>query len=113
MALIGCTIRRVDATTWQALDDAGHSPENIFGVEYRSTCVRVHYAFTASKVITTAVTPDESFAASDVRVGASVGLSYLDVSFYMNAYGTTAIDPALMTKAGANVWVDGRFEVVE
>lgn len=99
------TIRWVNSTTWVALDDAGHQPTGIDSVELLSNRVRVHYETDIEKVGSCQVTPDEAFASADVRVGASVGLEYLDVYFYMPSYGATPVPPSLLSKAGANVWI--------
>jgi hypothetical protein len=99
------TIRWVNSTTWVALDDAGHEPLGIESVTVFPSFVRVDYDFTADKVGSCQVTPDESFAQSDVRVGTSVGVDYLDVFYFMPSYGSTPVPPSLLSKAAANVWI--------
>lgn len=106
---ISGTMRWVSPTEWATICDDGHEPTGIARVERRADRVRVHYDFTASKVGSLQVTPDEQFASASVRVGASVGLSYADVFFYMS--GTAPVDPALLTKKSANVWLTGHFLV--
>jgi hypothetical protein len=117
IAPVSGTIRWVDPTTWEAITDAGHEPTGIASVELMANRVRIHHDFTATKVSSVQVTPDEAFASVAVRTGASVGLTYTDVFFYLPATGSTPVNPALLTKAGANVWVTGIFwdecEVVE
>jgi len=108
---ISGTIRWVNSTTWEPVADAGHTPTGITSVTVLSDRVRVNYDFTAEKVSSFQATPDEAFASADVRVGASVGLTYADIFFYMPAYGSTPVNPALLSKAGANVWLTGWFEV--
>lgn len=105
------TIRWVNSTTWTVLDDAGHTPTGIASVQVMADRVRVNYTFTAEKVSSFQATPDESFASADVRVGASVGLSYTDVFFYMPSYGASPVPPKLLSKAGANVWLTGWFKL--
>lgn len=111
--MVACTIRRIDATTWAALDDAGHAPTGVASVVKMADRVRINYDFTASKVGSLTATPDESFAAAGsggVRVGSSVGTSYADVFFYIGT-SSTPVDPGTLSTAGANVWVLGFFEV--
>lgn len=99
------TIRWVNSTTWVVLDDAGHEPVGIESVTLFPSFVRVDYDFTADEVGSCQVTADESFAQADVRVGASVGVDYLDISFFMPSWGTTPVPPSLLSKAAANVWI--------
>lgn len=103
------TIRWVNNTTWTVLNDAGHTPEGIASVQMMTDRVRVHFTFTATKVSSFQATPDEAFASADVRVGASVSYAYADIYFYMPASGSTPVNPALLSKAGANVWLTGWF----
>ena len=72
--------------------------------------VRVYYAFTAEKVSSLQATPDESFAAANVRVGASVALDHADIFFYMPSYGSRPVPPSLLSKSNANVWITGIFD---
>lgn len=103
------TIRWVNSTTWTVLNDAGHKPVGISSVQLFADRVRVHHTFTANKVRSFQATSDEAFASADVRVGASVGLTYTDIYFYMPSYGSTPVPPSLLSKAGANVWLTGFF----
>ncbi len=104
------TIRWVSASQWVVLDDAGHVPNGIESVTVTSSYVRVDYDFTATTVSSVQVTPDEGFASSNVRVGASVGLDYMLIYFYMPSSGSTPVNPTLLSKAGANVWITGWFD---
>lgn len=106
---VGACLRRKSLTEWCVLDDAGHAPVGVGRVEIvGKNRVRVHYDFTAEKVVTFTVTPDEQFAAANVRCGASVGCAYADIFFYMGA-SQTPVDPGLLSRAGANIWVHGLF----
>lgn len=109
-AVVSGTIRWVDRTHWVALNDAGHVPEGISRVEVRADRVRVYYTFTATKVGSMQVTPDEAFASANVRVGASVGYSYADIFFYMGT-STTPVSPSLLSKRGGNIWITGLFHL--
>jgi len=104
------TIRWVDKAKWAALNDAGHRSHNIAKVELFNNRVRVHFPKCADKVGYLNVTPDEQFTAAGVRVGSSVGLCYADVFFYMGT-SQTPVNPSLLTRKNANVWIDGRFDV--
>lgn len=109
MYFLSGTIRRVSASAWDVVDDAGHCSRGIASVELRADRVRVHHDFTAWKVSSLQATPDDAFSASNVRVGASVGYAYTDIYFYMGA-SSAPVSPALLSKAGANVWLTGWFE---
>lgn len=104
------TIRWVNSTTWTVLNDTGHTPTGISSVQLLPAAVRVNYDFTATKVSSCQVTPDEGFTSIDVRVGASVGFTKLDVYFYTLAGGSTPVNPATLNKANANVWITCWFE---
>lgn len=109
--MVACTLRRVNSTTWEFLNDSGHTPTGVTSVSITSTYIRLTYDFTATKVLTGICTPDESFAAvSGMRVGASVGTSYMDIYVYIST-NTTPSDPGALSTAGANIWVWGLFEV--
>lgn len=112
--MIGGSYRRIDATTWAAIADSGHEPLNTSTPTIvSSNRLRIPYTFTASKVISVSVTVDEAFAGAGsggVRVGASVGLTYLDVYFYIGT-SSTPVDPGALSTAGANIWVQGLFRV--
>ena len=105
---ISGTIRWINSSTWVALDNAGHRPIGIASVQVMSDRVRVHYDFTAGHVSSVQVTPDEGFASAGVRVGASVGFTYMDIYFYMGT-SSTPVNPTLLSKSGANVWITGTF----
>lgn len=102
------TVRWVDRDSWMVLDDAGHQPSGIASVVPYSNRVRVTYDECVYRVGYLHVTPDEAFTAAGVRVGASVGLCYADLFFYMGT-SQTPVDPRLLSRAGANVWISGEF----
>lgn len=107
LRLVSGTIRWASSTQWVVLDDAAHTSEGIESVQLLADRVRVHYTFDGEKVSSLQVTSDEAFTSANVRVGASVGLSYADVFFYMPSYGSRPVPPALLSKQGANVWITG------
>lgn len=104
------TIRWQSPTAWATVQDAGHQPEGIREVQVLRDRLRVHYTFTARKVVALQVTPDEAFTAANVRCGVSVGLAYSDVFCYMPGK-TTPVDPSLLTRKGGNIWVSGLFDL--
>ena len=106
---ISGTIRWMDAHTWAVVDDAAHRATGIARVELRADRVRVHYAFTAETIGDVQVTPDEGFSSAGIRPSASVGLSYADVFFHRDG-SAEPINPALLSKANANVWISGEFD---
>lgn len=110
--LVSGTIRWVDASTWTVLNDAGHADDGLDWASPLSDRVRVYYDQCHATVGSLQVTPDESFTSAGVRVGASVGLCYADVYFYMGT-SATPVNPALLSKAGANVWITGLFHPAE
>lgn len=76
LRIVGCVLRN-DGSGWAPLNDAGHRPVPSSGITVSAdvNSVDINYGFTASKVITSLVVPDEVFASQRVFVGASVGLS--------------------------------------
>lgn len=104
------TIRWASATSWTTIEDSAHHASGIDSVQVFTDHLRVNYGFTATTVASMQVTPDESFTAAGVRVGASVGLDHADLYFYMGA-SQTPVNPALLTRAGANVWITGFMNV--
>lgn len=105
---LATTIRNT-GNGWSVISDDTHTPVGVASVQVFPDRVRVFYDFAAVSVMSLQATPDEAFAAADVRVGASVGIDYVDIYFYLPAYGTTPVNPALLTREGANVWITGWF----
>lgn len=103
------TIRYENPTSWGTVEDAGHHANGIMQVEAMSDRVRIWLSFTANQIGSVQVTPDERFAAADVRVGASVGLNFIDVFFYTPKGGSKPVKPSTLTRLDANVWVSGWF----
>lgn len=107
---VGGSIRWASKTKWGFIDDATHQPYGVSRVEVRKDRVRIHFDFKATQVRDFDISVDESFASVNVRAGSSVGLSYADVFFYMGSK-SKPVNPALLSKAGANVWFSGSFLV--
>lgn len=104
---LSASIRHATAG-WYAISDPAHTPQGIASVQTLADRVRVHYSFTPVSITSVQATPDDQFAAAAVRVGVSVGLTYVDVFFYMGT-SQTPVNPALLTRANANVWLTGWF----
>lgn len=103
----GC-LRRVSSTSWEILSDSGHTSVGLASVSIVSNSfLRLTYDFTASKVITASVTMDEAFAGAGnvLKVGPSVGLSYMDIYLYYGPTTTTPTDPGTLSTPNANLWV--------
>lgn len=105
--ILSGTIRWRPDGSWATISDAAHEPVGFGVVECLPDRVRVHYAEPVSVIHSVQVTPDEAFTAAGVRCGASVGLEFLDVQFFMS--GASPVPPALLSRAGANVWITGHF----
>ena len=103
-------MRWVNRASWGLIDNTTHTPYGVSRVEVRKDRVRIHFAFKASQVRDFTVGVDEGYASANVRVGASVGLSYTDVFFYMGS-SSKPVNPAQLSRAGANVWFSGSFIV--
>lgn len=108
---IGGTIRWVNRYQWGVVDDRAHTPYGTSHVLVLKDRVRIFYEFGAAEVRDFSVTVDDEFASADVRVGASVGLTYADVFFFMGN-SKKRVNPSLLSKKGANVWYSGSFNVL-
>lgn len=108
--MISCAIRRVSPTAWQIIDDARHSPTGVKSIAIvNKNCLKLTYSFTATKVSSFQVSPDEVFACASLRVGASVGLAYAYIYCYLS--GSTKVNPGNLTAPGGNLWVTAIMEV--
>lgn len=79
--LVGGTIRNT-GSGWAFINDANHRPSNLVTISQSSTGITVDYAATGSKVVSLMAVPDETFASTGLRVGASVGLGNSVISLY-------------------------------
>lgn len=98
---------------WFAINDADHRPMGLASVTSNSTGITLNFSFTAKTVRYFMVTVDETFATQRALVcGASVGLNYAVIM--CSQYGQPgAVNPALLTNPGSNLWVHGEFEDAE
>jgi hypothetical protein len=78
--MIGCVIRN-DGTGsgFQFISDAGHYPSGVSSVVTYSDRIVINYSFTANRVISAAVTPDETLAQYGYTMGPSVGTSSMTI----------------------------------
>lgn len=70
------------AGNWSVIDDAGHSPMFTGTISIVSGKIRIGYDFTANKIKSFILAPDDILAAQGLLVGGDVGLSYANVAFY-------------------------------
>lgn len=78
--LVSGTIKNNGSGTWIVLDDASHGPIGVASVTTASTYVRVNYDSAGVEVVSFVCGVDETFARNGYTCGASVGLSYADIS---------------------------------
>ena len=106
---VACAIRNA-GSGWGTISDANHNPQNISSVSVNASGdIVVSYSFTASKVVSLVVTPDETFA-SLYSVGASVGLSTAVISVYSLTTGNK-VDASTISNANGNFWIYGLFDL--
>lgn len=103
------TVRYNSKYTWKVVDDAYHDASGIKSAQPLKDRLRIWLDFTATKVGSVQVTPDDKYASAGIRLGASAGLAYIDVFFYKGS-SSKPIAPYKLNKAGSNVWVTGAFD---
>lgn len=99
---VACALRN-KGTVWEIIADEFHAPKNVDGVIQHEGYLDLIHKVGAAKVITCAVTVDETYAAN-VRAGASVGLDHTVIKIYRGT-GTTPVDPATVKASNGNLWV--------
>jgi hypothetical protein len=105
--IVAGVLRKVGGS-WELRDDATHTPIGLASVSADATKITVTYDATYSVVGGVVVTTDESFA-EDYHVGASVGLSSMDV--YITDLAGAAVDPTSLPDAtSSNFWILGIME---
>ncbi|QOP66800.1 minor tail protein [Arthrobacter phage Odyssey395] len=72
--VVAFTLRH-NGTTFEALDDAGHTPIGISSVTVGADSITVNFSFTAATVGAASCVPDETLSRLGYQFGASVGLS--------------------------------------
>lgn len=103
-------VLRNTGSGWFAINDADHKPLGVASVTNNGNSITVNFNFTAKTVRFFIVGVDETFAVNRALVcGASVGLTYATIM--CSQYGNAgAVNPALLTDPGSNLWVHGEFE---
>lgn len=78
--ILSGSIRRIN-DNWAFIIDGNHKPVNLQSVSSSgNNIVRVNYLKTYTKVVSFLITPDEAYTLNGINVGASVGLSFADIS---------------------------------
>lgn len=77
---VGCAIRNT-GSGFAFIDDAGHDPVGFDTISQDATTVTLGFSFTATKVVSLVVTPDETLARLGYTAGASVGLDEAVLQF--------------------------------
>lgn len=99
---------------WHALDDEGHAPINISRVESNWKQITVYFTFDAAKVQTFIISSDESFTASGVTAGASVGTDRARLAIAQQGiFGAGQVSPNWVHTGrfpSSNFWIFGTFE---
>jgi len=72
-------VLRNTGTGWDWINNSGHTPVGFGAVSVVGNAIRVNYTFTANKVVSLVVCPDETFALQGLSCGASVGTTYSDI----------------------------------
>jgi len=80
--IVACVLRNT-GSGWEMINDSQHTPINIASVSETSSVVTITYSFTASKVGTLVVAPDETFCKMGLFCGASVGLAASNISMHI------------------------------
>lgn len=76
---------RTSGGVWGTIEDAAHTSTNIDSLSLNgSLSLRLNYGFSAEKVSSLIVTPDETYANAGYDFGASVGLTYADIYAKVN-----------------------------
>lgn len=104
----GAVRQTAAAGGWSFINDAGHEPWGwaaVSPVALTGTDLRVTYDFTAAEVGVFSVTPDESYAAIGLTVGASVGQTISDISGFAPISGriTSGTSGILFSSTSGNV----------
>lgn len=110
------TIRN-NGSGWAFIDDAGHSPVGFCGVTSHPGYLELHYPKVA-QIKTFLASLDETFAATSLRIGTSVGLDVTRLYFYTAAPAAwpvpnTAVNPASVVSTWGNIWLAGWTEPVQ
>ena len=106
LALISCALRNTGAG-WAVIADSGHQPSGCGAVVTHADHLELQHDVGAVRVSSLAVTVDETYARSGLRVGASVGFTLSNIYLYSGAAGNAALNPAGVSATNGNLWVQG------
>jgi len=106
LALISCALRNTGAG-WAVIADSGHQPSGCGAVVTHADHLELQHDVGAVRVSSLAVTVDETYARSGLRVGASVGFTLSNIYLYTGAAGSPAVNPATISASNGNLWVQG------
>jgi hypothetical protein len=70
--IVACVLRNT-GSGWSALNNSGHAPVGVESVTSDNESITINYSFTAAKIVSLVVTPDETFSGMGLFCGASVG----------------------------------------
>lgn len=95
---------------WELISDTAHEPLHIESVSNNNSAITIDYSFTAKKVVSFVVTPDETFVRNGLNAGSSVGLDKSLI--YLSEQGTGVYsDPNEVISSKGNFWFYGIFIV--
>ena len=77
---IACAIRPT-ANGWIIINDKGHNPINVTGIEISGNDLKIYHTAEATKVGALCITPDETMVKYGISAGASVGLTSSTIHF--------------------------------
>lgn len=77
--IVACAIENDGVGGWRQIA-GNHNSINVSSVVADASKIRVSYGFTAKKVCSFVACPDEMFSQNGYNFGASVGLSYADIT---------------------------------
>lgn len=82
--VVACVLRNT-GSGWAALNNSLHAPVGVESVTSNNESITINYSFTASKVVSLVVTPDETFSGMGLFCGSSVGLTSSVITVYESA----------------------------
>lgn len=108
--LVACVLRQSSVGSgWYAIDDSTHAPVGLRAVDPVTegpTGITIHYDFTAAKIGSLVITPDETYSNTMLSFGASVGtassLIQLRHPFWARVSGTAAVSNAYFGAEGGD-----------
>lgn len=103
-----CIIRNT-GSGWFILSDSDHQPIGATSITQYSDRIELFFDFTATKVHSFVVAPDETYAVTDQkRAGASVGFTKA-IIWFGNPGVNTKLNPSTVANASGNFFVIGHF----